>query len=82
MKAKVDAQGRLVIPQAQRRRLGIDGPWEVEMIPTAEGVAIEPTRAVRITTAGDGLSVATIDGAGTIRNVTVLGAIHAERAER
>lgn len=79
---KVDGQGRLVIPLAQRRRLGVDGAGEVEMLATAEGVVLEPTREVRVSTGDDGLSVATIDGAGTISNETVLEAIHSYRAER
>lgn len=81
VKIRVDAQGRLVVPQIQRRRLGIDGAGEVELVPTAEGVMLEPTRDVRVSAGEDRLCVVTIDGAGTIRNATVLEAIHADRSD-
>lgn len=82
-RVKVDTQGRLVLPQAQRRRLGIDvGESEVELLATAEGVLLEQSRDIRLSTGDDGLQVATIDGAGTILNATVLEAVHFDRAER
>lgn len=83
MRVKVDGQGRLVLPQAHRRRLGIDASGsEVELVATPEGVVLESPRDVTVSVGDDGLQVATIDGAGTIRNATVLEAIRADRAHR
>jgi AbrB family looped-hinge helix DNA binding protein len=82
-KVKVDAQGRLVLPQAQRQRLGINAAGsEVELLATPEGVVLEPRRDVTLSAGDDGLRVVTIGGAGTIQGATVLEAIHAERADR
>ncbi len=82
VKVKVDAQGRLVLPVALRRRLGLDAGGEVELLTTAEGLVLEQSKNTTVSTGDDGLVVATIDGAGTIRNATVLDAIHAERSNR
>ena len=81
--ATVDGQGRLVLPVHERRRLGIDAPGsEVEIIPTDEGLSIEPVRSVRLSATDDGLVVATIVGGETITNETVVETIHRYRDER
>ena len=49
---KVDAQGRVVIPQAERERLGLPDGGALELVSTPEGVLLErdvrqPSRPAR-----------------------------------
>lgn len=82
VRVKVDARGRMVLPQAFRRRLGIDPTvgGEVEALATLDGVALERPRQVTVSVGEDGLAVATIEGGGTIRNVAALDEISAARS--
>lgn len=83
VKITVDRQGRIVLPRSQRQRLGVEGGNnDLELVTTPEGVALEPRREVTLSTGADGVVVATVEGAGTIDNATVLQAIHSDRDAR
>lgn len=84
-RVRVDAQGRLVLPQSLRRRFGIDGrPAELVATETADGLLIElpPNRAI-LSQAEDGLPEVTIEGlSAPITNDSVIAGIDADRARR
>ena len=79
---KVDAQGRVVIPQAERERLGLSDGGALELVSTPEGVLLERRRQATVTTAEDGLPLVTLDDADTVTNVEATEALHAQRDER
>ena len=79
---KVDAQGRVVIPQAERERLGLPDGGTLELVPTPEGVLLERRRMATVTTAEDGLPLVTLDDVNTVSNVEATEALHAQRDER
>ncbi len=79
---KVDAQGRVVIPQAERERLGLPDGGALELLSTPEGVLLERRRQATVTTAEDGLPLVTLDDADTVTNVDAVEALHAQRDER
>ena len=76
---RIDRQGRLVVPASERRRLGLGPDHELRIVPTAEGLVLEPLVEVTVHTGEDGLATATIDGVDQIRNEDVLEAIHRDR---
>ena len=78
----IDAQGRIVVPLAERERLGLRGSDTLELTPTPEGLLIEPRPEVIVRIAEDGLPVAEFVGGRTITNGQVLAAIDAERNGR
>lgn len=79
---KVDAQGRVVIPQAERERLGLPDGGVLELVSTPEGVLLERRRQATVTTGEDGLPVVTLDDVDTVSNVEATEALHAQRNER
>lgn len=83
---KIDPQGRLVVPQDARRRLGIDGrAAELDLRPTSDGIELVlPTaRATVAASQEDGLPVVTLDDrTDAITNDEILQALHRERAVR
>lgn len=79
---KVDAQGRVVIPQAERERLGLPDGGALELVPTPEGVLLERRRKAAVTTGEDGLPLVTLDDVDTVSNVEAVEALHAQRDER
>ena len=79
---KVDAQGRVVIPQAERERLGLPDGGALELVSTPEGVLLERRRQATLTTGEDGLPLVTLDDVDTVSNVESTEAIHAQRDER
>jgi bifunctional DNA-binding transcriptional regulator/antitoxin component of YhaV-PrlF toxin-antitoxin module len=82
---RVDPQGRLVLPQAVRRRFGIEGrSAELVAHETPDGLLIElPSSPATVTQGEDGLPLVTIDGLEkSITSETVIAAIDAERAGR
>lgn len=76
---KVDAQGRVVIPQAERERLGMSDGGALELVSTPEGVLLERRRRATVTTGEDGLPLVTLDDGGTVSNADATRAIHDQR---
>lgn len=79
---KVDPQGRVVIPQAERERLGLPNGGALELISTPEGVLLERRRQATVTSGEDGLPMVTLDAVGTVSNADAIEAIHTQRADR
>lgn len=79
---KVDAQGRVVIPQTERERLGLADGGALELVSTPEGVLLERRRQATVTSGEDGLPMVTLDDAGTVNNVDATQAIHDQRGDR
>ncbi|MEX0835419.1 MAG: AbrB/MazE/SpoVT family DNA-binding domain-containing protein [Nitriliruptor sp.] len=79
---KVDAQGRVVIPQAERERLGLPDGGALELVSTPEGVLLERRRQATVTSGEDGLPVVTLDDVGTVSNAETTEAIHLQRDDR
>lgn len=79
---KVDAQGRVVIPQAERERLGLPQGGTLELVSTPEGVLLERRHQATVATGEDGLPMVTIDAVSTVSNADAVEAIHTQRAGR
>jgi AbrB family looped-hinge helix DNA binding protein len=78
----MDRQGRLVIPRAERERLGVADGGTFELLTTPEGVILERRRDATIDTAADGLPLVHLTDAGTISNDDAVAALHAARDGR
>ena len=79
---KVDPQGRVVIPQAERERLGLRDGGTLELVSTPEGVLLERRRRATVTVDDSGLPLVTLDEVDehdTVSNATTVEAIHAQR---
>lgn len=76
---KVDRQGRVVIPQRERDRLGVRDGGTLELVPTPEGVSLERRRRAQVRIADDGLPVASVQDLPELSNDEVTDAIHAQR---
>ena len=79
---KVDAQGRVVIPQVERERLGLPAGGALELVSTPEGVLLERRRQATVTSGDDGLPMVTLDDDGTVSNIDATQAIHDQRDDR
>jgi AbrB family looped-hinge helix DNA binding protein len=79
---KVDAQGRVVIPQAERERLGLPAGGALELVSTPEGVLLERRRQATVSDGEDGLPMVTLDDAGVVSNTDAIDAIHDQRDGR
>ena len=79
---KLDAQGRVVIPQAERERLGLPDGGTLELVSTPEGVLLERRRQATVASGEDGLPLVTLDDVDTVSNADATDAIHAQRDER
>jgi AbrB family looped-hinge helix DNA binding protein len=79
---KLDAQGRVVIPQAERERLGLPLGGALELVSTPEGVLLERRRQATVTSGEDGLPLVTLADGDTVSNADTTDAIHAQRDER
>lgn len=78
----MDRQGRIVIPRAERERLGVTGGATFELLTTPEGVILERRRDATIDTADDGLPLVRLSDAATISNDDAVAGIHAVRDGR
>lgn len=76
---KIDRQGRVVIPQRERERLGLPDGGTLELVSTAEGVLLERRREAAVTIGSDGLPVASIGELGEVTNDETIDAIHRHR---
>ena len=79
---KLDAQGRVVIPQAERERLGMPHGGALELISTPEGVLLERRRRATVSPGEDGLPQVTLDDLETVSNADATEAIHTQLADR
>jgi AbrB family looped-hinge helix DNA binding protein len=79
---KVDAQGRVVIPQAERERRGLPDGGALELVSTPEGVLLERRRQATVTSGEDGLPMVTLDDVGTVSDVDATQAIDEQRDDR
>lgn len=79
---RVDAQGRVVIPQGERERLGLSAGGVLELVSTPEGVLLDRRRQATVTSDEDGLPMVTLEDVGTVSNVDAIDAIHDQRADR
>lgn len=79
---KVDAQGRVVIPQAERERLGLPDGGTLELVSTPEGVLLERRRRATVTVDHHGLPLVTLDELDTVTNAETVDAIHDQRDDR
>jgi AbrB family looped-hinge helix DNA binding protein len=57
MHIAIDAAGRVVIPQALRRRLGLSGGTKLDIEEIDGALVLRPATKVRIETADDGLPI-------------------------
>lgn len=78
---KIDRQGRVVIPQRERERLGVGDGGTLELVPTPEGVLLERRRRASVTVDEDGVPVVSIEGLETVSNVETVEAIHRQRSQ-
>jgi AbrB family looped-hinge helix DNA binding protein len=76
---RVDRQGRLVIPQVERERLGLPDGGTLELVPTPEGLLLERRRRATVTVPEDGLPLIGIDEVGTVSNAETIDALHQQR---
>jgi AbrB family looped-hinge helix DNA binding protein len=79
---KVDAQGRVVIPQAERERLGLPQGGALELVSTPEGVLLERRQQATVTSGEDGLPMITLNAVSTVSNADAIEAIHTQRDDR
>jgi AbrB family looped-hinge helix DNA binding protein len=57
MSVAIDAAGRVVIPQAVRRRLGLHGGSKLEIEEIDGAIVLRPASRVRVGMADDGLPI-------------------------
>lgn len=76
---KVDRQGRVVIPQHERERLGVRDGGTLELVPTSEGVLLERRRRAEVRVADDGLPVASVEDLQQVSNDETIDTIHRQR---
>ncbi len=83
MRVNVDEAGRLVIPLALRRLMGLRDGGEVDLEATSDGILLRrPTARATVEVASDGLPVVHMQGVERISNDDVLDAIRADRLQR
>jgi AbrB family looped-hinge helix DNA binding protein len=76
---KVDRQGRVVIPQRERERLGVTDGGILELVATPEGVLLERRRRADVRLDDRGLPLVRIEDAERVSNDDSLEAIHRHR---
>lgn len=76
---RVDRQGRVVLPQRERERLGIGEGGSLELVPTPEGLLLERRRQAQVVDDDSGVPVVTISGGQSISNDGTLEAIREHR---
>lgn len=79
---RIDDQGRIVVPLAERDRLGLRDGDVLEVIRTPEGLLLEPRAEVVVRLAADGLPVAEFVDGRTFTAEDLHAAIRAERESR
>jgi len=82
VRVTIDRKGRIVVPFAERRRLGLVGGEELALVPTPEGLLIERRRHATVRTGADGLPVVEFSEPRPVSGAEALAAIRAHRDER
>lgn len=67
-KVKIDQQGRVVIPLAERERLGIEAGSTLELVPTPEGLLLERRRRADVVEGHDGAPLIRLAGEPEVGN--------------
>jgi AbrB family looped-hinge helix DNA binding protein len=78
----IDRQGRIVVPLAERRRLGLEGGEVLALLPTPEGLLLERRREATVRTGPDGLPLVEFARPRPVTGAEALAAIRAHREER
>ena len=79
---RIDRRGRIVVPLAERRRLGLEGGQELVLVPTPEGLLFERRCDARVRTGPDGLPLVEFTEPQPVSGDVALAAIRAHRDER
>jgi len=78
----IDRQGRIVVPLAERRRLGLEGGEDLALIPTPEGLLLERRREATVRIGEDGLPLVDFARPRPVSGVEALTSIRSQRDER
>jgi AbrB family looped-hinge helix DNA binding protein len=65
---RIDRQGRVVIPQVERERLGLDPGTTLELVPTPEGLLLERRRRAEVVDGADGVPLVHLVGQPSVTN--------------
>jgi AbrB family looped-hinge helix DNA binding protein len=65
---RIDRQGRVVIPQVERERLGLDPGTTLELVPTPEGLLLERRRPAEVVDGADGVPLIHLVGQPSVPN--------------
>jgi AbrB family looped-hinge helix DNA binding protein len=65
---RIDRQGRVVIPQVERERLGLDPGTTLELVPTPEGLLLERLRPAEVVDGADGVPLIHLVGQPSVPN--------------
>jgi AbrB family looped-hinge helix DNA binding protein len=75
IQVRIDRQGRVVIPQAERERLGLDAGTTLELVPTPEGLLLERRQRAEVVEGADGAPLIRMVGEPQVTNVEAQRAI-------
>jgi AbrB family looped-hinge helix DNA binding protein len=78
---RIDRQGRVVIPQSERERLGLEAGGTLELVPTPEGVLLERRQRAEVVEGSDGVPLIRLVGEPRVTNEEAQRAIDQVRDE-
>jgi AbrB family looped-hinge helix DNA binding protein len=65
---RIDRQGRVVIPQGERERLGLEAGGTLELVPTPEGLLLERRQRAEVIAGSDGVPLIRLVGEPRVSN--------------
>jgi AbrB family looped-hinge helix DNA binding protein len=65
---RIDRQGRVVIPQGERERLGLEAGGTLELVPTPEGLLLERRQRAEVIAGSDGVPLIRLVGEPLVSN--------------
>jgi AbrB family looped-hinge helix DNA binding protein len=65
---RIDRHGRVVIPQVERERLGLDPGTTLELLPTPERLLLERRRRAEVVEGNDGVPLVHLVGQPSVTN--------------
>jgi AbrB family looped-hinge helix DNA binding protein len=68
IEVRVDRQGRVVIPQRERERLGLEAGGTLELVPTPEGLLLERRQRAEVVEGSDGVPLIRLVGEPRVTN--------------